>query len=66
MEWKSRLKDILDEQGRSQAWLAKQVNVYDKTLRNWVNGKNHPPANKLFEIAEILNVDVRELYVKIE
>lgn len=56
-----RLKEILEEQGRTNLWLAQKINKSENTVSRWCHNKVQPSIATLNQIAEILNVDVREL-----
>jgi len=57
----NRIKEILIQQGRSQSWLSKGIGKSYVVTTNYCNNKAQPSITVLFRIAEILNVDVREL-----
>lgn len=57
----NRIKKILEEQGRSQAWLAKQLDKSYTVVTNYCNNNSQPSIPTLVKIAELLDVDVREL-----
>ena len=59
----NKLKDILKKQGRSQLWLANQLEITKSTMSTWCNNRTQPSLEKLYKIAEILNVDVTDLLV---
>lgn len=56
------LKRILEEQGRRQDWLAREVGVNITTVWHWVHGINRPsPANQA-KIAKALGREVEEVF----
>jgi putative transcriptional regulator len=57
----NRIKDVLDLQERTQAWLAEQLDLDFKTVTRYVNNHRQPTISRLFEIAKILKVNPREL-----
>ena len=59
----NRIKAVLAEKGRTNIWLAEKLNKNKSTISNWCTNDVQPPMETLFEIAEALNVDVRELLV---
>nr|WP_321416136.1 helix-turn-helix transcriptional regulator [uncultured Allomuricauda sp.] len=59
----NRIKEILVRQGVSQKDLAFQLDKNEHTVSNWCINKSQPHLKDLFKIAEILEVDVRELLV---
>lgn len=58
---KNRLKVVLAEQNKSGKWLALQLGKTENTISRWVRNINQPTVEQLFDIAKILNVDVRTL-----
>lgn len=59
----NRIKEILDLQGRSQKWLSSQINKSYPVVTNYCNNNKQPSIPTLIEIANVLDVDVRELLV---
>lgn len=60
----NRIKEVLLEQGRTQAWLANRIGKSYVVTTNYVNNKTQPSIPVLYQIADILGVDVRELLVR--
>jgi putative transcriptional regulator len=59
----NRIKEVLKEQGRSQAWLADQIGRSYVVTTNYCNNKTQPSIHILRKIAKALDVDVRELLI---
>lgn len=59
----NKIKLILKEQGRSQIWLADRLGLSTVTITNYCNNKNQPKMETLYEIAGLLDVDVKDLIV---
>lgn len=59
----NRIKAVLAEQGKSNNWLAEELNKNRTTVSKWCTNQMQPTMETLFEIAEVLDVDVRELLV---
>ncbi len=59
----NRIKDILKEQGRTQTWLADKIGKSYVVVTKYCNNHTQPSIQVLTDIANILNVDVRELLV---
>jgi putative transcriptional regulator len=59
----NRIKEVLREQGRTQTWLAEKVDKSYVVVTNYCNNKAQPSIEVLTKIAEVLDVDVRELLV---
>jgi transcriptional regulator with XRE-family HTH domain len=58
---KTRLAQILEEEGRKQAWLAKKAGVDPGALSRYVHGL-HVPDDKREAIAEALGRDVVDVF----
>jgi transcriptional regulator with XRE-family HTH domain len=58
-----RLKDILTEKNFTGKELAAKLGVSQNTISNIVNGHNFPKPSLLLDIATILDIDLRELFV---
>lgn len=59
----NRIKEILKEQGRTQAWLAEKIDKSYVVVTNYCNNNSQPSIEVLRKIAGVLDVDVRELLV---
>ena len=57
----NRIKVALVERQKTSKWLAEQMEKSDTTVSRWVSNKIQPSVEQLFEIARILNMDVKEL-----
>ena len=57
----NRLKVVLAEQGRTNKWLAEKLDKNTATISRWCTNEMQPSLETLVEIAEALNVDVRDL-----
>ena len=57
----NRIKDILEQKGISQTWLAKQLGKSFSIVNAYAGNRTQPQLETLFKIAEILNVDIQEL-----
>ncbi|MEX0360428.1 MAG: helix-turn-helix transcriptional regulator, partial [Allomuricauda sp.] len=57
----NRIKIVLKEQGRTQTWLAEKINKSYVVVTNYCNNKAQPSIPILRNIAQLLDVDVREL-----
>ena len=59
----NRLKAVLAEKNKTNKWLAEQLNKNETTISRWCTNQVQPAMETLSEIAEILNIDIRELLV---
>lgn len=57
----NRLKVVLAEKGKTNKWLAERLGKNASTVSNWCTNERQPSLESLYEIAEILGVDIREL-----
>ena len=57
----NRIKDVLKDQGRTQTWLAEKIGKSYVVVTNYCNNKSQPSLSTLKKIANILDVDIREL-----
>ena len=55
------IKEILDEQGRSQRWLSKQLGITEATVSAWIKKVSKPRTSMVTKIADALNVPVERL-----
>lgn len=59
----NRIKAVLAEQGKTNNWLAEELDKNRTTVSKWCTNQMQPTMETLFEIAYVLDVDVRELLV---
>jgi transcriptional regulator with XRE-family HTH domain len=59
----NRIKEVLDEKGIKQKWLAEKLKKSYNMVNSYVQNRRQPSLEILTEIAAILDVDVRELIV---
>lgn len=59
----NRIKDVLQEQGRTQTWLAEKIDKSYVVVTNYCNNNSQPGIPILRQIAKVLDIDVRELLV---
>ena len=57
----NRIKVTLVEKQRTNRWLAEQMGKSENTVSRWCTNKSQPSIAQLQEIANLLDVDVREL-----
>ena len=57
----NRIKEVLEEQGKTQTWLAEKLDKDFVTVTRYVNNHRQPSLEVLFEIAKILKVNAKEL-----
>ena len=57
----NRIKVALAEKGKTNKWLAEQLNVAQTTVSKWCTNSTQPPIETFMKIAEILEVDLNDL-----
>ena len=57
----NRLKAVLAEQGKTNKWLAEQLDKNETTISRWCTNEIQPSMDNLVLVAKLLGVDVREL-----
>lgn len=57
----NRIKEVLEEKGIKQTWLAEQLGKSYNMVNGYVQNRQQPRLEVLFEIAQILQVDARIL-----
>lgn len=55
------IKRILKEQGRTQKWLAIQLNRSQNTVSNWCANHTQPTVEDLFLIGKLISVNPKDL-----
>ena len=64
MEDINRLKVLLVEKKRTSKWLAEQLGVNPTTVSKWCTNSSQPDLSNLLRIADLLDGDIRELFVR--
>jgi len=59
----NRIKSVLAERGKSNIDLANALHITPETVSSWCTNSAQPSIKRLFEIANILDVDVRQLLI---
>ena len=57
----NRIKEVLDEKGISQTWLAKKLDKSFNTVNSYVCNRSQPNLETLLQISQILNIDMKDL-----
>ena len=57
----NRLKVVLAEKNKTNKWLAEKLENNKTTVSRWCTNEVQPSMDKLIAIAELLEIDVREL-----
>jgi hypothetical protein len=62
----NRIKIVLVEKQRTSKWLAEQLGKSENTVSIWCSNKVQSTLDNLYEIAQILDVEVRLLITSSE
>ena len=62
----NRIKEVLKQKGIKQIWLAKKMEKSYNMVHSYAQNRRQPSLENLYRIAEILNVEAKELLVPIK
>jgi transcriptional regulator with XRE-family HTH domain len=57
----NRIKEVLEEKGIKQTWLAERLRKSYNMVNGYVQNRRQPSLSDLYKIADILNIDVKDL-----
>ena len=57
----NRIKVILAEKDKTSRWLAEQLGKTEVTVSRWCTNEVQPSMDTFLEIAQLLDVDIKEL-----
>lgn len=57
----NRIKEVLEEKGIKQTWLAEKLGKSFCIVNSYVCNRRQPSLEVLFQIAEVLQMDVKDL-----
>ena len=60
----NRIKLVLFEKKKTARWLAEQMGVNPTTVSKWCTNSSQPDLATILKIADLLEVDIRELFVR--
>ena len=60
----NRIKLVLFEKKRTNKWLAEQMGGNPTTVSKWCTNSSQPDLATILKIADLLEVDIRELFVR--
>ena len=60
----NRIKEVLEEKGIKQTWLAEQLGKSYNMVNSYVQNRQQPRLEVLYEIAKILDVEVKDLLIE--
>jgi transcriptional regulator with XRE-family HTH domain len=59
----NRIKEVLEEKGIKQIWLAEKLGKSYNMVNAYVQNRQQPRLEILMNIAEILDIDVKDLII---
>lgn len=59
----NRIKEVLDQKGIKQVWLAEQLGKSYNMVNSYVQNRRQPSIEDLYKIAGILDVEAKDLLV---
>jgi len=59
----NRIKEVLEEKGIKQKWLAEQLGKSYNMVNGYVQNRQQPRLEVLYEIARLLDVSVKDLLI---
>jgi putative transcriptional regulator len=59
----NRIKDVLEEKGIKQTWLAEKLGKSYPIINGYAQNKKQPSLEVLYQIAELLGVSPKDLLV---
>lgn len=62
----NRIKEVLEEKGITQTWLAEKLGKSYNMVNGYVQNRQQPRLEILYEIAKILDVEVKDLLINIK
>ena len=57
----NRIKEVLEEKGIKQTWLSEKLGKSYNMVNGYVQNRQQPRLEVLFQIAEILEINPRDL-----
>jgi transcriptional regulator with XRE-family HTH domain len=60
----NRIKEVLEEKGIKQKWLAEQLGKSYNMVNSYVQNRQQPRLEVLYEIARIFDVKVKDLLIE--
>lgn len=60
----NRIKEVLDEKGIKQTWLADKLGKSYNMVNSYVQNRQQPRLEILYQIADILEIEISELLIE--
>ncbi len=59
----NRIKEVLEQKGIKQIWLAEKLEKSYNMVNSYAQNRRQPSLEDLYKIAEILDIDIKELII---
>jgi transcriptional regulator with XRE-family HTH domain len=59
----NRIKEVLEEKHVTQTWLSEEIGKSYNMINSYAQNRRQPSLEVLYEIAKVLNIDVKDLIV---
>jgi len=59
----NRIREVLDQKGIKQKWLSDRLGKSYNMVNSYVTNKRQPSVEVLYQIADILDVSVKDLLI---
>lgn len=57
----NRIKIVLAEHKKTNKWLAEAMGKNEATISRWCTNENQPTIDTFYQIANILDIDIKDL-----
>lgn len=64
IDFMNRIKEVLEEKGIKQVWLAEKLGKSYNIVNGYVQNRSQPSLEDLYRIADILNVSPKDLLLE--
>lgn len=61
---KNRIKEILENSGRTQAWVGRQLGKTRSTINDWCHHRAQPQLFDAYKLAKLLDIPMDELIIE--
>jgi putative transcriptional regulator len=62
----NRIKEVLENKGITQTWLAEELGKSYNMVNSYVQNRRQPTIEVLFEIGRILQIEPRDLLISVK
>ena len=59
----NRIKEVLEEKGIKQVWLAEKLSKSYNMVNSYVQNRRQPSIEILYKISDLLQVDIKDLII---